>query len=382
MRLALPRDRPGPSHDAAARRRAGDGGAGPARAARARRGREPDVGRPRRRAGAGVAGAGRPGRRATTTTSWCAGAGAADADRPAWAAPPSGRPARSCRASPATRSPTPACSASTPAPRSASCVAIACLGISSVQRLRLVRLRRRRRRRRRRVRRRLARLGGRHAGEARAGRRRRSPPSRTSLITLVLLADQHTLDEFRFWQVGSLGHRTSTSSTPWCRSCCRSWWSAWCWRSPPAGCSTRSRSATTSPAGSGRTSSGAGCSWWWRSCCSAGRRSSLVGPIAFVGLVVPHVARGAGRARLPLDRARSRSLLGPVLLLAADVVGRLLVPGELEAGLVVALVGAPVLLVDRAAVAGGSRHEHPDGRAPAGSCRRGRAGAAGAGGSS
>jgi len=36
--------------------------------------------------------------------------------------------------------------------------------------------------------------------------------------------------------------------------------------------------------------------------------------------------------------------LGGVLLVAADVIGRLLVEDELEAGLVVAVIGAPVLI--------------------------------------
>ena len=71
----------------------------------------------------------------------------------------------------------------------------------------------------------------------------------------------------------------------------------------------------------------------------------MVGPIAFVGLAVPHLAR----AVVGLDHRRIvavSALLGPVLLLGADVAGRLVVrPGELEAGLVVALVGAPVLLL-------------------------------------
>jgi iron complex transport system permease protein len=39
-------------------------------------------------------------------------------------------------------------------------------------------------------------------------------------------------------------------------------------------------------------------------------------------------------------------LAGPVLLLVADVLGRLVLPsGELPAGIVTAFVGAPVLIV-------------------------------------
>ncbi|WP_344344475.1 iron ABC transporter permease [Agrococcus versicolor] len=77
--------------------------------------------------------------------------------------------------------------------------------------------------------------------------------------------------------------------------------------------------------------------------CGAG--TALAGPIGFIGLVVPHVLRllvGANhRALLPA------SLLGGAgLLLLADVVGRLIQDtAEVEAGIVAAFVGAPVLIV-------------------------------------
>jgi iron complex transport system permease protein len=71
---------------------------------------------------------------------------------------------------------------------------------------------------------------------------------------------------------------------------------------------------------------------------------AVAGPLAFVGLVVPHVGRAlvgpAHRWLLPLS-----ALLGAVLLVGADVVGRVVVrPGELQVGIVTALVGAPVLV--------------------------------------
>ncbi|WP_129840568.1 iron chelate uptake ABC transporter family permease subunit [Streptomyces sp. RFCAC02] len=72
--------------------------------------------------------------------------------------------------------------------------------------------------------------------------------------------------------------------------------------------------------------------------------TAAVGPIAFVGLAVPHVARAlAGidfRAQLVFS-----AVLGPTLLLFADVVGRVLLrPQELMVGVVTAFVGAPALL--------------------------------------
>jgi iron complex transport system permease protein len=75
-----------------------------------------------------------------------------------------------------------------------------------------------------------------------------------------------------------------------------------------------------------------------------GAATAAVGPIAFVGLAVPHVARALvgpdQRWLLPYSL-----VLAPTLLLLADVAGRVVVrPGELQAGLVTAVVGAPVFL--------------------------------------
>ena len=75
-----------------------------------------------------------------------------------------------------------------------------------------------------------------------------------------------------------------------------------------------------------------------------GTATSLAGPIVFVGLVVPHLARRITGPDYRWILAYSVPL-GGIILVAADVIGRLVVlPGELEAGLVVAFVGAPVMI--------------------------------------
>ncbi|KKD08069.1 FecCD family ABC transporter permease [Streptomyces sp. WM6386] len=73
----------------------------------------------------------------------------------------------------------------------------------------------------------------------------------------------------------------------------------------------------------------------------AGAATAACGPIAFLGLMVAHLARYLTgpdyRWLVPYA-----GLLGAVVLLVCDIVGRLVVrPGELEAGVVVALLGAP-----------------------------------------
>jgi iron complex transport system permease protein len=76
----------------------------------------------------------------------------------------------------------------------------------------------------------------------------------------------------------------------------------------------------------------------------SGAATAACGPILFVGLVVPHVVRAFTgpdhRWLLPAS-----ALAGAVLLLAADVLGRVLArPGELQVGVVVALLGAPFFI--------------------------------------
>ncbi|MFJ2230700.1 FecCD family ABC transporter permease [Streptomyces halstedii] len=73
--------------------------------------------------------------------------------------------------------------------------------------------------------------------------------------------------------------------------------------------------------------------------------TAAVGPIAFVGLAVPHLVRTLVGADFRLQIVFS-VLVGPSLLLFADVVGRVLLrPEELMVGVVTAFVGAPALLL-------------------------------------
>lgn len=76
----------------------------------------------------------------------------------------------------------------------------------------------------------------------------------------------------------------------------------------------------------------------------AGGATALTGGIGFVGLMVPHVVRwftGPDQRWIILCSA----LAAPVLVLASDVLGRVIArPGEVEVGIVTAVVGAPVLI--------------------------------------
>ena len=163
----------------------------------------------------------------------------------------------------------------------------------------------------------------------------------TSVITVVLLADTQALDDYRFWQVGSLANRpldVLTAVAPFVV--------VGLVLALAAGRVLDALALGDDVArGLGQDVVRGRLLVVLAVVLLCGSAVSMVGPIAFVGLAVPHLAR----AVVGLDHRRIvavAALLGPVLLLGADVAGRLVVrPGELEAGLVVALVGAPVLLL-------------------------------------
>jgi iron complex transport system permease protein len=86
----------------------------------------------------------------------------------------------------------------------------------------------------------------------------------------------------------------------------------------------------------------------------AGGATAIAGPIAFVGLMVPHVARWIVGPDQRWIFAYTL-ILAPILLLAADILARIVLrPGELPVGIVTACLGAPVLiaLVRRTKVSG------------------------------
>jgi len=76
----------------------------------------------------------------------------------------------------------------------------------------------------------------------------------------------------------------------------------------------------------------------------AGAGTAACGPIAFIGLAVPHLARAFTgpdyRWLLPCS-----ALIGAIMLISCDILGRVTArPGELQVGIVLALVGAPFFI--------------------------------------
>lgn len=77
----------------------------------------------------------------------------------------------------------------------------------------------------------------------------------------------------------------------------------------------------------------------------AGGATALVGPIGFIGLMVPHCVRwfvGPDQVWIFLYTI----VVAPILLLLSDIIGRvILLPGEVPVGIITGLIGAPILLI-------------------------------------
>jgi ABC-type Fe3+-siderophore transport system permease subunit len=160
------------------------------------------------------------------------------------------------------------------------------------------------------------------------------------LVRAVLVSDQQTLDAFRFWVVGALAGRGADVA----------------WQVAPFIALGLLLAVANSPAlnllGLGEdVARGLGQRIWLARLVGlaaitllAGAATAACGPIAFVGLVVPHAVRAFTgpdhRWLIPCA-----GLAGAVLLLVADVLGRVVArPGELQVGIVLALVGAPFFI--------------------------------------
>ncbi|MFF5335682.1 FecCD family ABC transporter permease [Streptomyces sp. NPDC013181] len=75
-----------------------------------------------------------------------------------------------------------------------------------------------------------------------------------------------------------------------------------------------------------------------------GAATAACGPIVFIGLMIPHLVRTLTGPDLRWILPYA-AVLSPVLLLGADVVGRVVArPSELQVGIVTALIGGPVFI--------------------------------------
>lgn len=161
-----------------------------------------------------------------------------------------------------------------------------------------------------------------------------------SVTRAVLLVDVATLDRFRFWSVGSIAGRPAAVAWTVLPFIVVGALFAFAIAGGLDGLALGEDVARSLGRRVGLVRSLAALSV----VLLCGAATAAAGPIAFVGLAVPHVARslvGPGHRWLLAYSA----VLAAALLLGADVVGRVIAPpGEVEAGLVTAMVGSPVFL--------------------------------------
>lgn len=162
----------------------------------------------------------------------------------------------------------------------------------------------------------------------------------TSIVGAILVSDQGALDVFRFWQVGSVAGRDAgiiLDVAPFLLL--------------GFVLSLASGSLLNTVALGDDLARGLGQRVLLHRVLAAtgaillaASATALAGPIAFVGLVVPHVVRalvGPDHRRILLGSL----FAGPVLVVCADTIGRIVAaPSEVQAGIVCAVVGAPFLV--------------------------------------
>lgn len=161
-----------------------------------------------------------------------------------------------------------------------------------------------------------------------------------SFTSLLLLFDQRAADEIRFWVIGSLSGRRLDDLIAVLPSLLVAAVIVLAIARPLAALALGERVAS----GLGHRPARVRLLVILAVALLVGAATAIAGPIAFVGLVVPFAARAL--AGPDIRRALWLCLpLGPLMVVSADVLSRLLVvPSEMPLGVLTAICGAPVLV--------------------------------------
>lgn len=163
----------------------------------------------------------------------------------------------------------------------------------------------------------------------------------SSIVSAIMLNRTYVMDQFRFWQVGSVGSGSWESISTFLP-----------FLVVGLLIGIFSASALNALALGDEVATGQGVRTGLLRITAAfagvilcGATTALAGPIGFIGLLSAHLIRlllGADlRYIIPLS-----AIAGAVILTISDVAGRLIgSPGELEAGVITAFIGAPILIL-------------------------------------
>lgn len=163
----------------------------------------------------------------------------------------------------------------------------------------------------------------------------------SSLVTAIMIPSTYAMDQFRFWQIGSVGSGTWDSIMTFIPFLLGGLGIALL--TAPALNALALGDEVASSLGVHPSSLRFGAAFGGVLLCGAA--TALAGPIGFIGLLATHVMRlilGPDlRFVIPMS-----ALAGAIILTISDCIGRLLgSPGELEVGIVTAFIGAPILIL-------------------------------------
>ncbi|WEO98276.1 iron chelate uptake ABC transporter family permease subunit [Streptomyces sp. FXJ1.172] len=159
-------------------------------------------------------------------------------------------------------------------------------------------------------------------------------------LQAVMIMDDAALGKMRFWTVGSLASATDATVLQVLPFLAAGMLLALALARPLNAVAMGDDTARALGANLGRTRALA----MLAATVLCGAATAACGPIVFVGLMVPHVVRSftGPDLRWILPYA---TVLSPVLLLGADVIGRVVArPSELQVGIVTAIIGGPVFI--------------------------------------
>ncbi|MGY5014768.1 FecCD family ABC transporter permease [Streptomyces sp. 900105755] len=160
-------------------------------------------------------------------------------------------------------------------------------------------------------------------------------------LQAVMITDDAALNKLRFWTVGSLASASNSTIVQVLPFLAAGTLLALGLARPLNAVAMGDDTARALGADLGRTRALA----MLAATVLCGAATAACGPIAFVGLMVPHVVRSftGPDLRWILPYA---TVLSPVLLLGADVIGRVVArPSELQVGIVTAIIGGPVFIL-------------------------------------
>ena len=163
----------------------------------------------------------------------------------------------------------------------------------------------------------------------------------SSLVTAIMIPRSYTMDQFRFWQVGSVGSANWSSIVTFIPFLAVGILIALITAPALNALALGDEAATGLGVRTGvlRLVAAIG------GIFLCGATTALAGPIGFIGLLSTHVVRLILGPDLRLVIPMS-AVSGAIILTLSDVCGRLLGhPGELEVGVVTAFVGAPILII-------------------------------------